>query len=698
MSTAIDTEINSVTVALVNGAEPASTVNLSVDDKDEVMACPHDQTNQNGVTFSISVTGIGDNLRALTSIYYKVFSRLKWNIGMKEAQLVGAVNNSAVTFAVIAAQGTNPATATGTLTLYFPEKLAGAQVAVCFGLTEASLADMTVIATDVANPGKITPEIKPGIDQPFVKYLNIKSSATGAPLISSVHWSASEAIEFGTQTAERTDICKNEDAFLHIHTRGLFGKRVTVKLYGKSRNSTDASTTDSTQSILLKQRDYMIKDNVLCIAFPMSDISKVFYPAGQKDTEDLSIEAKVIVTGSTTGEESSGEMTLSGEEADNPAKANTGTTKYIIGKPENRPAGVEEAASEVISADLNIHVGTLTFLSGGGEESSTTISASTTGLKADDNCTETASTYFTYLMTTYELKLQDFIDAGVIQKSDIVSTKTETDKEGNETTIEELNSDKIYTEEYTTNGVTTKIYGFKETFRKNTIQARLTTPNGNQNIDYSKAKKLKEAAIANSRTVLDERRMCRSAWQLRKGSDHSKFPKYKKSPFRYTSNHECPAGAFYLIPPYGQSYLVFVGDTPNSASITHWTVTTLIGNNTMREQIKKPNSNKTDYISSSRTGIAIHRGRCANAVGCITFDNSYVDTSKLAEMELFNNIFSGDNGEFQQMSVYSTNTAQRKGNAALKIHIIMIEERKAAHRSDISTTEDPHPLNRYKGE
>lgn len=176
--------------------------------------------------------------------------------------------------------------------------------------------------------------------------------------------------------------------------------------------------------------------------------------------------------------------------------------------------------------------------------------------------------------------------------------------------------------------------------------------------------------------------------------------RFKQDPFRYSSNQECPPGAFYVVPCNGATFLLYVGDTPTSANIEYWTCTTLTDDETKREKIQKPDkANKPNkYVSSNREGIAFHRGRSVASVGCITLDTNYNNNGKQTELEVFNLIFSGNNGEYKPKTTYTTVTpTQKHTDSILKLHLIMIEERGASLRSDVSTN-NYDPRNRYKGE
>lgn len=546
------------------------------------------------------------------------------------------------------------------LVLSCPEQYAGARLCISFAL-EGENPDLPL----------------PGIAIKTVKYLYVKSGVAGAPMIKNAYWAESESVEYGTESAQRSDIKGNEDAFLHIHTRGLFGKRVKVELFAGDSLSPWGTSAPGT---LLQSRVYTVQDNVLGIAFPMSAIPS--------RTGFCQVEA--VVSCPEAGEKfTSNPLVLdkSGYSG-NPARreSNLGTGKFVIGDLPRREIRPPEAPPEPINAALNVVLGTFSFLSGSGTEQATRIKS---------GGADTGSTYYTYPLDTYELKLQHFIDTGILTQHEVAEMAIQTYTEGKVNGVEQLRPTKIYKASYEG----TDIYGFKEGFR-DTVRDRLSIGGRRANgLDYARLKLLLAAIRQSGEQAIDSRPFCRSAWQLQ--SEKKRFNRFKQDPFRYSTNQECPPGAFYLIPCYGSKYLMYIGDTPNSADIKYWTCTTLTDDQTKREEIQKPNeANKpTKYVSSNREGIAFHRGRCTNSTGCITLDIGWYDNNaKQAELEVFNLIFSGNNGEYKPKMTYSTVTpTQKHTDSILKLHLVMIEERSAALRADAST-KNWDPKNRYKGQ
>ena len=570
------------------------------------------------------------------------------------------------TEAIVSAE--NRADLTGNrLTLSCPEQYAGGRVCISFALGDE-------------NPALPLP----GIAIKTVKYLNVKSAETGAPFIKNVYWAESESVEYGTESAQRSDIKGNEDAFLHIHTRGLFGKRVKVELFGGDALGPWVTSASET---LLQSRVYTVQDNVLAIVFPMSAISSRLGFCQLK---------AAVSCPEAEGKFTSNTLTLdkfNSTAQPTRAESNLGTGKFVIGDLPKKEIKPPETPPEPINADLNVVVGTFSFLPGTGTEQSKRIKS---------GATDTESTYYTYQLETYELKLQHLIDAGIITRHEVTEMVAQTDTEGNVSRVEQLSTTKIYKVSYEG----TDIYGFKSTFN-NTVRDRLSLDGRRANgLDYARLKLLRAAILKSGEQAIDTRPFCRSAWQLNsKGKPMNRF---KQDPFRYSSNQECPPGAFYVVPCYNKSFLLYVGDEPEATgeeqkkvNIKYWTCTTLTDDKTKREELRKPDkaTDPSKYVSSTREGIAFHRGRSVSSVGCITLDIGWKDnTAKQTEREVFNVIFSGNNGEYKPKTTYTTvKPTQKHKDSILKLHLIMIEERSAALRSDISAN-NYNPKNRYKGE
>ncbi|MDR3340765.1 MAG: zinc-dependent metalloprotease [Candidatus Symbiothrix sp.] len=106
--------------------------------------------------------------------------------------------------------------------LRFPEELAGAKIVMNFYMKFSPLENYAKYGTLTATAAS---------PDPVSRTVTIKSSISGAPKIEDVYWGIDEDIKFGTIAAKRTaTIHKNEIAYLHIHTRGLYGKYINYRI------------------------------------------------------------------------------------------------------------------------------------------------------------------------------------------------------------------------------------------------------------------------------------------------------------------------------------------------------------------------------------------------------------------------------------------------------------------------------------
>ncbi len=125
----------------------------------------------------------------------------------------------------------------------FPEELAGASLRITFSLQMAPESEKRRIKMD---PILLTAEIE----------VEVKSSETDKPKIEAVYWCDTKIVEYGQHAVARTSpVYKNETVYLHIHTRGLYGKEVECIL-----------NNGQTRIVLLR-------NNVACEAFTFHDDS-----------------------------------------------------------------------------------------------------------------------------------------------------------------------------------------------------------------------------------------------------------------------------------------------------------------------------------------------------------------------------------------------------------------------------------------
>ncbi len=133
--------------------------------------------------------------------------------------------------------------------LTFSEELAGATLDISFSLKYPFPASGKGRFTDwqvlYADPSLFFQAVS----------VNVQSSQ-GGPKIEALYWSDTKEIEYGKlSTARMAALHKNETVYLHIHTRGLFGRQIECKSSG------------STGSPFMASRIETIRNNVLSVAY-----------------------------------------------------------------------------------------------------------------------------------------------------------------------------------------------------------------------------------------------------------------------------------------------------------------------------------------------------------------------------------------------------------------------------------------------
>lgn len=162
------------------------------------------------------------------------------------------------------------------------------------------------------------------------------------PQITSVVWSSKEMIKFGEDSPQRKDIYRNEDGFLHIHTRGMYGQKVRIELFEKD-------TMGSDKKLLLGlKNEITILDNVVCVPVEMSGVYAKADKGRHALAEGLSFEIISKVTPLDTSiaafeqdDKSMIELKIYGKADEDKAAKSTvnGTMKFVI-------ADVEEDEKE----------------------------------------------------------------------------------------------------------------------------------------------------------------------------------------------------------------------------------------------------------------------------------------------------------------------------------------------------------------
>ncbi|WP_455593517.1 glycoside hydrolase family 19 protein [Bacteroides sp.] len=201
----------------------------------------------------------------------------------------------------------------------FDENLAGAELAISFGVLNPYMPPFQNSHREYVGT---------------VKYINLLSSEKGTPQIKSAVWSVKEEVVFGKRSLERKDICRNEDGFLHIETRGMLGQKVKVELFEKD-------LMPPKMYLLLGKKDNIeIWDNVVYVPIEMdgvyhkADKLRALYENGSFDivARITPLDTSISSFDSTIINLQIGDKAL----AEKPAISTvSGTQKFIIGNAED---------------------------------------------------------------------------------------------------------------------------------------------------------------------------------------------------------------------------------------------------------------------------------------------------------------------------------------------------------------------------
>lgn len=172
---------------------------------------------------------------------------------------------------------------------------------------------------------------KEGANQGTVRYYDIVCA--DGPMITDVYWSNVEYIQFEKSPSRsvRTEVSKNEEAFLHIRTRQMFGHEVTVVLYER-----DHTGWFSDKHLEIETRKVRILDNVLCVSFSMDDAVAAIRPKRKLEGGDFELFCTVASNAAGSGiSKSSDVMDLNfNSTSKNPSKSTlNGTKKFVIATP-----------------------------------------------------------------------------------------------------------------------------------------------------------------------------------------------------------------------------------------------------------------------------------------------------------------------------------------------------------------------------
>ena len=183
---------------------------------------------------------------------------------------------------------------------------------------------------------------------PSIQKIHLIGRNLKKPQITSVIWSSKEMIKFGEDSPRRKSINYNEDGFLHIHARGMYGQKVRVELFEKD-------STGIKKLLLGLKDDVTILDNVVCVPVEMSGVYAKAAKGRHALAEGLSFEILAKVTPLDTSiaafeqdDKSLIELQIYGKADEDKAAKSTvnGTMKFMIADVEEDEKGEEEKAIE----------------------------------------------------------------------------------------------------------------------------------------------------------------------------------------------------------------------------------------------------------------------------------------------------------------------------------------------------------------
>jgi|GEM_PF-6030687 len=126
-------------------------------------------------------------------------------------------------------------------------------------------------------------------------------SSEGGPKIEALHWSDTKEIKFGTLSPARTDaLLKKETVYLHIHTRGMYGKMVQCMCNADAVATPRTETMKNNVAVLEYQffNDRINKIEIECYPFTpyTSSMKKVSIPYIKDEEVELSTKTMPVLS------------------------------------------------------------------------------------------------------------------------------------------------------------------------------------------------------------------------------------------------------------------------------------------------------------------------------------------------------------------------------------------------------------------
>lgn len=454
--------------------------------------------------------------------------------------------------------------------------------------------------------------------------------------IARVYWSDSEFIRnMEAEEDVRRTVFQNEEAFLHIKTKGMYNDPVTLVI------------SDANDREILRRTNVRMNANKKVIAIRIQDIITRYRTLTSKPTGNLTLSLKANVslsaerteyvtvtqTRERTGWETAGYIA---------ATIITLPITIFSGCSDNRRGGSRGSASTISSVDstcLNI---SFTDAESANRATSTgTVYVNVNSTNENENLQNAVPTEFTdfrigrichllgvgdlqdkynnallnirltvYPFRIYDIMLSDLVVSGIITLDDAVvigpppATQTDEARRRQKSRLEETFNkltQPITNDAGGNTRVLLDIFGRTERFGTNNVYKLNET---------EKVRKI--LAIVQTKPSVFVRDICRDAWQ-------GDSDRYRAGRYNYAK--ECPSGEYFINYKGGGKYRVMVSQYASSAYI---------------ESNVDAIACITDYPSGigqlqpRRGSIALHKGGAQASIGCITFniqhtrpDNNY---------------------------------------------------------------------------
>lgn len=471
--------------------------------------------------------------------------------------------------------------------------------------------------------------------------------------IDSICWSSQCDIPATGESTVRNTIALNDDAYVHIRTRGLWGKNVLIGFY-------EAGLGDD---ILLARINTPLYQNRKVITISMKYLYACYCrEAGEEYNQDEEINLNFLVKAQHIPTETINNNNL--------AVSSPAITEL------NQQLGNQEEDNQPEEDPFNQESGQLNLTNEAAASTETVpengtvfvqVNGGKVGIIGDDryqdfligymchvegvgklanrhnNLLNADSRFTIYPFHAYKIMLSDLVACGLVTvlEAGYLTTVGHNMQQLETQTDLETNFNKTNAPLDSTSKQLIGLFqdnSYRSGINNQTVHTFTNRANIRKALVQVQASQTDELASDNSM-----RYVCRDAWQKRKGSNGRIFKRSDTD--RYSYAKECPFGEYFI--NYRSSttgFQVFVSRNPSGEDIDVY--------NQTNDHPLSPNQMKRDYI-------AFHRGGSGNSIGCITFNSTYA------------RVYS----DFEDI-LYPTSPVNRQTNNRM-LNLVCIDERHA---------------------